>query len=74
MTMQPVESSNIHSVGYDAATETMRVRFRSGKTYDYPGTKPDEHTRFMEAKSKGGHFSKVFRVRKCVPVPEPESH
>lgn len=35
MIMVPVVSDNVASVGYDHATRTMRVRFRSGGTYDY---------------------------------------
>lgn len=30
-----VVSSNLHSVGYDPATSSMRVQFSHGGTYDY---------------------------------------
>ncbi len=35
MNMTDVDSSMILSVGYDAATRTLRVLFSSGKTYEY---------------------------------------
>lgn len=35
MNMIPVISSNVSAVGYDETTHIMRVRFHSGKIYDY---------------------------------------
>ena len=35
MNMVPVVSDNVAFVGYDYATCTLRVTFRSGGTYDY---------------------------------------
>lgn len=35
MDLQPVVSDNVRAVGYDGATGTMRVAFRSGGVYDY---------------------------------------
>lgn len=35
MTMVPVVSDTIAFVGYDHATHTLRVKFRSGGIYDY---------------------------------------
>lgn len=37
MHMVPVVSNNVEFVGYDHATRTLRVTFRSGGTYDYYG-------------------------------------
>ena len=33
--MIPVVSSNVESIGYDGSTQTLRVRFLNGSTYDY---------------------------------------
>jgi hypothetical protein len=41
MTMHPVISTNVLAVGYDPQTHTLRVRFRSGGTYDYYAVSPD---------------------------------
>ncbi len=35
MDMVPVVSENVAFAGYDHATRTLRIRFRSGGTYDY---------------------------------------
>lgn len=40
MNMQPVTSTNVAAVGYDAATRTMRVAFQSGGVYDYFDVNP----------------------------------
>ena len=35
--MVPVVSSNVREVGYEATTRVLRVRFHSGRCYDYHG-------------------------------------
>jgi len=40
MVMQPVTSTNVLAVGYEPATRTMRVAFRSGGAYDYYDVNP----------------------------------
>lgn len=35
MNMVPVVSDNVAYVGYDYATQVLRLTFRSGGTYDY---------------------------------------
>lgn len=40
MNMQPVTSTNVAAVGYDAATRTMRVAFQHGGVYDYYDVEP----------------------------------
>ncbi len=40
MTMHPATSTNVRAVGYEPATRTMRVQFRSGGVYDYYGVDP----------------------------------
>jgi hypothetical protein len=40
MTMYPVVSTNVLAVGYGPQIHTLRVRFRSGGTYDYYGVSP----------------------------------
>ncbi len=63
MTMTPVKSSNIHSVGYDAPTETMRVRFLSGATHQYRPVPGWAHRSFVNAPSIGSHFAEHVRGR-----------
>ncbi len=40
MTMHPATSTNVRAVGYEPATRTMRVQFRSGGVYDYYAIDP----------------------------------
>lgn len=55
--MVPVDSSNIHSVGYHPASQTMWVIFKdSGDHYVYNGVTPKVHADFMASKSKGKFF------------------
>jgi hypothetical protein len=45
--MVPVASSNIQSIGYDKKTETLRMKFHSGYTYDYEGVPATVHKLLM---------------------------
>jgi hypothetical protein len=54
--MIPVKSSNIQAVGYDQGSETLRVAFKSGGTYDYKGVPPDVHASMLCAQSVGSFF------------------
>ena len=45
----PVSSSNIDAVAYEPHTQTMRVAFSSGKTYEYQGIAPEQHQALIEA-------------------------
>ena len=55
MTMKPVSSSNIESVGYEDGT--MHVKFRSGKTYVFAEVPAEAHAAFVGAQSVGKHFA-----------------
>lgn len=51
-----VHSSNIVSVGYDAAAQTLEVEFQSGNVYQYLDVPEDMYQNFMTAESKGEFF------------------
>jgi hypothetical protein len=58
---EPVQSSVIAEIGYDADTRILEVRFRGGRAYHYFDVPPAEHAVLMRAKSIGGYFnSKIF--------------
>lgn len=76
ITMKQVpKSSNVHAYGYDPATKTLRVAFKSG-TYDYAGVPSEVVAALDEAKSKGsfiatsikGKFSST-KFQKDKPMP-----
>ena len=48
-----VASSNIASIGYDAAAETLEVEFLSGSIYQYYNFPENMHDQLMKEPSKG---------------------
>ncbi|MGY0633435.1 KTSC domain-containing protein [Luteimonas sp. A478] len=62
MERQSVSSSNIASVGYDPASETLEVEFvKTGKVYEYYNVPAFMHERLMEASSIGQFFNAEIR-------------
>lgn len=59
--MQPMESSNIHSHGYDANNRTLAVQFKNGGLYHYNDVPPAVAADFANAKSAGSFFAKEIR-------------
>lgn len=59
--MTPVKSSTIESIGHDATSRILKVRFKTGRTYHYHGVSADEHAKLMKADSIGAHFSANIR-------------
>ncbi|WP_235505276.1 KTSC domain-containing protein [Acidovorax sp. Leaf160] len=54
--MVPVSSSNLTSVGYDAASSTLRIAFLNGGIYEYFGVPSSVHAGLMSASSHGSYF------------------
>lgn len=67
--LQPVDSSQIEAIGYDADTETLAVRFngkgRPGSLYHYRGVSLTEWHALQDAPSKGSYF-----IRNIKPHPD----
>lgn len=63
MRLEPVQSSNVRAVGYDAPTQTMHVAFHGGRTYEYTGVSPEEHRSLVGADSIGSHFHHHIKSR-----------
>jgi YD repeat-containing protein len=51
-----VQSSNLVSVGYDAAGQLLEVEFLTGKTYRYHQVPRDVYQGLMSAPSKGEYL------------------
>lgn len=51
-----VNSSNLVSVGYDAAAQTLEVEFQSGNIYKYFDVPATIYQSLMTADSKGEYF------------------
>ena len=53
MTMTQSNSSQVAAFGYDSSTETLRVQFRSGGTYEYGGVSAEKFAEMQAADSHG---------------------
>lgn len=58
-----VESNQVGAIGYDAATQTLAVRFKRGigHIYYYPDVTPETHAAFISAESVGTFFGKHIK-------------
>jgi len=61
MERQAVGSSNIASIGYDEATETLEVEFLSGAVYQYYNVGSDLYQSLLTAPSKGSFLNTYIR-------------
>ncbi|WP_241017151.1 KTSC domain-containing protein [Paraburkholderia sp. Ac-20342] len=63
--MDSVDSSQIASIGYDAATQALAIQFKSktgaGSLYHYSNFTPEDFAAFRDAESKGSHFKKNIK-------------
>ena len=57
MKRQSVESSNLASVGYDEATQTLEVEFNHGGIYQYFEVPKEVYEELMIADSHGKYFN-----------------
>lgn len=48
-----VASSNIASIGYDEASQTLEIGFINGSIYQYYNVPPNLHEELMRTSSKG---------------------
>jgi hypothetical protein len=58
----PVDSSQIAEIGYDATTQTLAVRFKSGGLYHYSGVEKELYDDMRAAKSLGAFFFKSIKA------------
>ena len=68
MRMTPVSSKALSGVGYDAASKTLRLKFKSGRIHDYTDVGPEEADGLMNAESLGAHFNTHFQGRDHVRI------
>lgn len=59
--MKKVSSSNIESVGYDATSEEVHVRFLNGSLYKYKGVPEWDYLGLLEASSTGSYLHRNFK-------------
>ena len=59
--MEQVSSSNIDSVGFDEASQTVCVRFLNGSLYVYKGVPNSEFDGLRSAPSVGSYLNRNFK-------------
>jgi len=66
MNRQPVQSSQLHSVGFDSATNTLEIQFlnktgQPGSVYLYSNVPESVYKGLMEAPSAGSYFASSIK-------------
>ena len=61
MQLTPVKSSNIEAIGH--AGTALRVQFKGGKVFEYPGVSAAEFNALHTAPSVGSHFGAHIRSK-----------
>ena len=56
MQRQPVSSSDIAAIGYDAATETLEIEFKATGVYRYFSVPKNVHEELVRTPSPGKFF------------------
>jgi hypothetical protein len=59
MYRQPVNSSNIRSIGYENGT--LEVEFNTGSIYQYTNVPPSLYSGLMSASSHGKYFASYIK-------------
>lgn len=60
MEMIPVSSSNLESVGYDAETKTLRIKFHNG-LYEYYNVPESIYIGLLNSGSKGRYHAAYIK-------------
>ncbi|MFA4860689.1 KTSC domain-containing protein [Methanoregula sp.] len=63
MLRQPVQSSNLKSVGYDEHQEILEIEFISSGIYQYSNVPREMYNNLMNAPSKGKFFAQYIKDR-----------
>jgi hypothetical protein len=61
MEMQYVDSSNIERIGYDSNSSTLRIEFKSNRTYDYSNVPENVFSALRHASSVGSYHAKNIK-------------
>ena len=61
MKREPVESTTMRSVGYEAGSQILEIEFQSGAVYEYLDVPQKVHEELIRAESKGEYFNSEIR-------------
>ncbi len=57
----PLTSSNLSAYSYDKSSETLKIRFKSGRTYAYDGVPASVVSSLASAGSAGSYFNAAIK-------------
>jgi len=63
MEMIRVRSTAITAIGYDPASQSMKVTFQQGHTYDFCRVPAHIYEGFMRSASKGSYYNAYIKDR-----------
>ena len=63
MLRQPVQSSDLKSVGYEEQQNLLEIEFISGGIYQYSGVPKDIYSGLVNAPSHGKFFARFIKDR-----------
>jgi hypothetical protein len=69
---QPIDSTVLRAVGYDAGTAELEIEFRSGDVYRYYAVPPSVFRELTEAASPGAYFNR--RINGTYPTRQRYDH
>lgn len=61
ITLKPVKSSQIKSIGYDEASRELLVKFHNGGVYSYSLVPADVYEKLVASESIGKAFGSLIR-------------
>ncbi len=61
MKREPVSSSAITSIGYDADARKLEIEYAGGRVWHYHDVSPDNHQALMDAPSHGAHLNAFIK-------------
>ena len=58
-----MDSENLSSLGYDAASQVLEIEFRNGRVYQYEGVPQRLVDELLQTPSKGQYFNSQIKGR-----------
>jgi len=64
MERTPINSSHLSEVGHDPENNTLEVKFRSGRTYQYSGVPRSAYMQILQMPSAGTAFHRIIKIKR----------
>ena len=64
MELMPVQSTNLHAIGYDPGSMALQVQFHNGDVYAYSNVPPDVYSQMLSGDA-GGVFAEIIKPQRA---------